>query len=54
MIPVMDLSLGKYGVEIIQMPMKDEYGTGKELEVNTEWQEQVISKPFSFTIEQEQ
>jgi hypothetical protein len=53
LIPVVDLPSGKIEVQIVQEPMKDEYGVGKGLEPNAEWQEQVICKPFSFTIEQE-
>ncbi len=53
LIPVSGLEAGEIEVQIVQEPMKDKYGIGKGLEANPDWQEQVISKPFSFTIEQE-
>ncbi len=53
LIPVTDLPPGEIEVQIVQEPMKDRYGIGKGLEANPDWQEQVICKPFSFTIEQE-
>lgn len=52
LIPVSGLEAGKIEVQIVQEPMKDRYGIGKGLEANPDWQEQVICKPFSFTIEQ--
>jgi hypothetical protein len=53
LIPVADLPSGKIEVPIVQEPMKDEYGIRKEPKINSDWQEQVICKPFSFIIEQE-
>lgn len=53
LIPGVDLPSGKIEVQIVQEPMKDEYGIGKGLEASADWQEQVICKPFSFSIEQE-
>lgn len=53
LVPIVDLPTGEIEVQIVQEPMKDEYGIGKEPEINSDWQEQVICKPFTFTIEQE-
>lgn len=53
LIPIHDLPSGEIEVQIIQESMKDNHGTGKEMEANPDWQEQVICKPFRFTIEEE-
>lgn len=53
LIPVMQLPHGEIEVQIIQESMKDQYGIGEGLEANSDWQDHVICKPFSFTVEQE-
>lgn len=52
LIPVTDLPLGRIKVEVFQEPIKTPHQKSEKPTVYLDWQDQVICKAFSFTIEE--